>query len=488
MRRSTSPSSALPPSVGTRPAGVRGQAIVFLLMALVILFFVLLWSADLHRFISVKDRSQNAGDAATLAAARWQATSLNLMGELNLLHALALAAGDAAAVDLVTNTQARLCYTGPMTAFAAAQQAAKLNGIPVHDEFTDFVRERAAVVRTGYAGNFGSNASAFVEPYPGAWSEYAAMIDAVAADGVAAGADNAVFYTDASGAHTLLDTGFYDAIAGRIWCWFHFHAPKLLTSYTSPSWWDPLPNLPRPHYANSEFFSLRLSPSLRPLRAVVGGHPDRLLGLAEDAGHPLPFPSAETNDYWNAESQVWYVYSGHEWGRWNTLDPPFPVKGHIRPEYDYEGADAVARVETSVERFTTGADGAGAGGDSVVWTAAGKPFGYLEPDGAKVVPNAYGLVLPAFRDVRLMPIDAATGGAGGSFKMAWRRHITEHLPDYLRRGTAACRPNCWYCRQLIVWENPVFRKNGAEWLRKNSDRCTVTGGGPGDSGGTQHAH
>ena len=101
--------------------GRSGQAIAFVLMALVILFFVVLWSADLHRFISAKDRSQNAGDAATLAAARWQATSLNLMGELNLLHVLALAAQDETAVHLVTSTQARLCYTGPMTAFAASQ-------------------------------------------------------------------------------------------------------------------------------------------------------------------------------------------------------------------------------------------------------------------------------------------------------------------------------------------------------------------------------
>ena len=462
----------------------RGQALIFIMLALVILFFLVLWSADLHRFISVKDRSQNAGDAATLSAARWQATSLNLIGELNLLHVLALAAQDEAAVDLVTNTQARLCYTGPMTGFAASQQAAKLNGIPINDEFTEFVRERASVVRKGYAGHFGTSAMAFEEPYPGAWSEYASMIDAIADDGVAAGADNAVFYTDFTGSHTLLDMGFYDAVAGRTWCWFHFHEPKLLTSYTSYSWWPALPVLPRPHYANSEFYSLRLTPSHRSLRHVIPE--SELPGLADDAGHPLP---ARMTNTWDRADQIWYAYSGTEWGRWSGLDDPFPVKGDVRPEYDYEGADAMARVETSVDRFSPGANPTSETGEGVVWTAAGKPFGYLEPDGRKVVPNAYGLVLPAFRDVRLMPIDASTGGASGSFKMAWRRHISEHLGPYLKHGPSACDHTCWYCRQLIRWENAEFRQTGAEWLKKNSKRCTVVpGGSGGDHGGSQHAH
>ncbi len=125
----------------------QGQVISFVLMALVILFFVFLWSADLHRVIAAQDDSQNAGDAASLAAARWQATSLNLMGELNLLHAIALAAHDNSAVSLITNTQARLGFTGPMTALAAAQQAAMLNGVTANDEVSTFVRGYASTER-----------------------------------------------------------------------------------------------------------------------------------------------------------------------------------------------------------------------------------------------------------------------------------------------------------------------------------------------------
>ena len=462
----------------------RGQAISFVLMAIVILFFVFLWSADLHRIISAKDRSQNAGDAAALAAARWQATSLNLVGELNLVHALASAFGDDLAVSLATNTQARLCFTGPMTAFAAAQQGAKLNGVPVNSGYTDFVRARAAIVRYGYAATFGGRA-VFPEPYPGAWREYASMIESVAGEGIAAGPDNAVFYTDATGGHTLLDEGFYNAVAGRTWCWFHWNAPKLLTSYTGPSWWPPLPAPSPPHFSNAEIFSLRLSTSWKPLRAF--GPRDRLLAEAEAAG--VPFPAGADLDSprdRQRDGELWYVYNGPEWGRWSSLDDPFPVEGDVRREYDYEGADAVVRVETTVGRFspTSPYDA----GDAVVWTAAGKPFGYLDGSGERLPPCVYGLVLPAFRDIRLMPVDASTGGSGGSFKLAWRRHISEHLYPYVRDGTSALHPGCWYCRQLLRWENVDFRKDGADWLKENSARCTISGPGPGDHGGSPHAH
>ena len=59
-----------------------GQTIVFLLMALTVLVFIFLWNVDLHRIVAAKSLSQNAGDSAALAAARWQGTTLNLVGML----------------------------------------------------------------------------------------------------------------------------------------------------------------------------------------------------------------------------------------------------------------------------------------------------------------------------------------------------------------------------------------------------------------------
>ena len=64
---------------------------LFALMVLVIATFVVLWMFDVHKTLFVKARSRNAGDAAALAAARWQGATLNLLGELNLLQAVSLA-------------------------------------------------------------------------------------------------------------------------------------------------------------------------------------------------------------------------------------------------------------------------------------------------------------------------------------------------------------------------------------------------------------
>lgn len=461
-----------------------GQAVIYLVMAVVVLLFAALWSADIHRIIFVKDRSQNAGDAATLAAARWQASSLNLLGELNLMHAIALAVGDHASVSLITNTQVRLCFSGPMAGMAAAQQAAKLNGIHVNDEYTEFVRDHAATVRNVYTTPVGGE-MLFPEPYEGAWDEYATMLETLAADGIAAGADNAVLYTDAVGGHTLLTRDFYEAIAGRSWCWFFLNAPGLLEDYTEYTWWPGLPMVQFQHFGNSEFFSLAVDGSQRALTSLISEA--SLQAAAEEAGLAMV---ADASNQWARADQIWCTYAGDRWGRWEALDRPFPMTGTVRPEYDYQGADAVTRVQAQLDRFTPGADGQGARKDSVTWTAAGKPFGYLDAEGTAIMPNSYGFVLPAFREVRLMPIDAASMPGGGSFDLDWRRHVVEHLPAYMERGPAAGDPSCWYCAQLVTWEVPAFRQEGVSWLGLYSSRCTVQppGDGGGGGGGSRHAH
>lgn len=470
------------PRKGRRPRS--GQAVVFLVMALVILVFAGLWSVDIHRILFVKDRSQNAGDAAALAAARWQASSLNLLGELNLMHALALAVGDSATVDLVTNTQLRLCFSGPMAGMAAAQQAAKLNGIPVNDEFTAFVAEHADTVRNEYTRLIGGEMM-FPEPYPGAWDEYATMLDTIAADGVAAGADNAILFSDAIGGHTLLDRAFYDAIAGRNWCWFYLNAPGLLEEYTGYTWWPGLPIVEFVQHQNSEFFSLAVGTAEVPLARFLSAA--QVDAAAVETGLT---PVADPDRHWQRDAEVWFAYPSGRWGSWDAMALPFPVTGTVRPEYDYLGADAVSRVQASIDRMTPGAGGDGAKRDSVTWTAAAKPFGYLDLEGRTELPTRYGLVLPAFREVRLFPVDAASLPGGGSFDLEWRRHVVEHLPVYMERGPSALDSSCWYCSQLVTWEDAAFRRSGVDWLRLHSDQCTVSppGGGGGNGGGSRRAH
>lgn len=461
-----------------------GQVAVFLLVAFVVLAFMVLWSVDLRRIVFLKGKSQDAGDAAALSAARWQGTSLNLIGEINLLRMLAISANDPATEDALTNMQARLCFTGPMAAFAAAQQGAKQNGIYVHPDYTTIVRDHADTVRNTYTTT-SAGQMLFDEPYPEAWTDYANMLDLLAADGIAAGADNAELYTDTDRAHILLNRDFYEAVAGRNWCWFFFNHPTLLAAYTDHSFWPPLPE---PEWAppfNAEFFSLFVMPVPFVLENLV---PETITAAAVvEAGLN---PSLITTQ---ATEQVhsWYVYQSNRWQEWTIMDPEgeesFPITGPVRPQYNYIGADAVVRVETAASRMTPGLDGSSRH-DTILWTAAAKAFGYLNEGNDTTRPDIWSLVIPAYRDVRLIPIDAASGGGNGAFDLMWMHHIREHLPLYVAYGTREA--NCWYCNQLGTWEVASFRQEGIDWLDENSSRCRrpSTGGGGSRGGGTRRGH
>jgi hypothetical protein len=462
-----------------RPRG--GQVAVFLLLLLTALGFVLLWNIDTHRIITTKMRAQNAGDAAALAGARWQGIGLNLVGELNLLHALALSTGDASAVDAITNVQARVLFTAPLMGLAAAQVAAKNNGMYAEDEFTQLISQHAQEVRQ-YDTLVGG-VPIFAPPYETAWADYADMLEALAGDGIAAGPDNSSFYDDSTGGHVLRDRAFYDAVAGETWCWFYNNQMELLQNYNNYQWWPPLPGPTPTTPFNSEFLDLRLRPVALALDQIITNRQE-LLDEAQREGVDMSnliasnvFPRTET----------WYVYDGGAWGSWDLLstsgDEPFPVTGPVRAKYNYAGADAMFRVLASVERQTPGLAGA-TNVNSVIWTAAAKPFGAVGPVTARKVPCQYGLVLPAFSDVRLIPVDACSGSGNGSFDIEWRRHLDEHLPAYLAEGPQSS--GCWYCQQLVTWESGgtrAFQQEGLDWLAVNSGQCTPRGGSGGSRGG-----
>ena len=448
-------------------APMSGQVMIFVLMALLLLSLVVIWNFDLHNVIHLKLRSQNAADASALAAARWQGITLNLIGDLNIMKAVALSAPvpDTEQIRQITETQARLCYAGPLIGLLAAQQAAKNNGIYTNASFTGRLAAHAKAVQDDYG-------LIFTEPYENCWQEYGSNLQEIAEAGIAAAPDNAVFYTDYTPGHILLTNAFYDAVAGREWCWFYWHAPELLQTYADYRSWPPLPpQIPETHPQNSEVFSLGLTTF-----ELIPGGAATIAAMNQSRAERNPgLPAISIAAAGLTGS--WYVYQTSKWTNWAIMkDASFPVYPEkiLKPQYDYTGADAVTRVEADAERLTPGAkdQSDAARGRRISCTAAAKPFGCLAGSDGVLKPNYYSIVLPVFSNVCLIPVDAASSSGNGAYDLAWRDHIEIHLPNYLNDGLNALDTSCWYCRQLDAWENAAFRQQGVEWLSDTNNSCT----------------
>ena len=140
-----------------------GQVLFLGLIMLLVLFFAIFLFFDIHNVIRGKIKLDTAEQAAALTAATWQAKSLNLIGELNLLVAAEsvwsnpaieipenvrldaekekeeaqkngstlnyTVAEQNARVLALNEMQSRITFIGPLIALASAQQAAIHNGI-----------------------------------------------------------------------------------------------------------------------------------------------------------------------------------------------------------------------------------------------------------------------------------------------------------------------------------------------------------------------
>jgi len=176
---------------------------------------------------------------------------------------------------------------------------------------------------------------------------------------------------------------------------------------------------------------------------------------------------------------TWFCFRDQDWTSWSAyLGGSFPFNTDIKPQYDYRGADAAARIEASSPRLTPGS-----GSNEITWTAAAKPFGALDEN---TPPSVYGLILPVFTDTRLIPVDASSAPSPGS-RPGWGTFIYDYLPLYMQGGPNAL-PDCWYCNLLRQWENPEFRNAGIVWLEENSSNCHLPGPGSGPGGGTRRGH
>jgi len=467
-----------------------GQVAVYLIMILVVVFILALLNVDSFVAVRAKNRLQNAGDAAALAAAKRQGSLVNEIGRLNVRHVLAAIDNDVAECERIVAEQRRIALLGPVSALRFANEAALKNGMERRDEFSRILEEHVKDIRRVYAGGENSEGEPYPEPYPGAWTDYATAIKAIVDEGLATGPDNMEFY-DAAGGHLLLNRQFYNAVAGKDWCWFRFHhCESLLKDYRSYRDWGPLPSRRENPLDNSEIFSLHVVSKMCALTDVFD-----LEAIKTIAGR---FANREVTDDELAKSdavsdrgQVWFFFDDYAWRQWfdglrlagDEYGHEFPVVGEIKPEYNVKGCAAVCRCVQDVESMAVESS------SRHTWSAAAKPFGTVDDIEGWLgdVTSLNRFVVPCMTDVRLVSIDSVGGENLATADYGWVNHVRRHLAPYLAHGPVNAQ-GCYYCLQLQAWERELFRKEGARWLKEYGGSCVHPVGGPGGHGGTSHGH
>jgi len=476
----------------TQQSGQIALVLAFMLLGLV---FLMLVSVDTFLASHRKNRLQNAGDAAALAAARWQGITLNAIGALNLAKIEAMcAAGDPdsnkvqhkAAKETctrITALQQRLVFAGPLMGLYAAQRAVVKNGIEEADpDMEALVAE--CITRAGMI------------PSTTLWEnkalDYATMLRGAAADGLYAGVDNAQYFNFAISAnHPLYDKAFYAAVDGSDWCWFYLHY-GMYDFLKHFSGWGTIPEGCLCSPENSEFLGVDVTTIYGSLKDLAANWNERevreaLLELAERnhctgvTDFALKQCKVVTDD-----SLPWVVYNG-EWHAWNRMhqsdEARLPILSDVKDKFNVQGAFAATRVYQYLNPLTPNVPSR-----RNVWTAAAKPFGSIE-ERTVTWNGEFPLVTPAFTDVRLVMLAAFSESRLGMADRQWVAHTRDHIePPSSVKHVDGCR----YCAILKKWENPTFRMVGRKWLNENGDeqcrRPTPRGNCCTPKGGTRLAH
>ena len=456
-----------------------GQVALYLVVVLVAITILMLANVGTFLAVRAKNHAMNAGDAAALAAARRQGELLNEIGRLNLRHAEAEYVGDWARAREIVQEQRRIAFLGPLDCVREANRAAKDNGAVVSAEMSGVMTRHASDVRLKYM----QNPDLYPEPWDGAWEEYAHAVSSVAAEGIAAGADNAEFL-DAIECFPLTSKSFYSMIEGEAWC-------KLVVAGITWLLDVDLHNLPQPTYSptaavvNSEFCSLHLATQILMLDE---SEQDAFRALLRRNGVVFPDgPPAVDDRPADDPSRIYFFYDEPSWCEWSPLiaKSNLPLVGTVKPEFDVKGCACVFRVVEDIPQLVSEKSRRSS------WNAAAKPFGTVETSSGRSVvtdEETRGVVLPAFEAVRLVPLCLADPGDHSTADAAWLDHVREHVPRLFTDGPGGLSGSCRYCALLNKWNDPDFRARAAAWVSANAETCLRGTGGPGPTGGTSYAH
>ena len=521
-----------------RVPGRRGQTLIFMMMIMIILTFVAFSVYDTQHVVVQRVRSQNSSDAAALMGARWQLSSLNAIGELNLMKITTQIVTEGPSpfgntegqpemwqplYSALDKLQARVYFIGPMLGVLHAQQAAKLNGMHAVTTYANTFYSLAQLIENHISDDF------FIyHPWLQLFSDnerqqllvdYAALCREIGDQGVAAlpanawGDDGDLDWSNATAyaQEYLGNRAFYGAIAAQDWCFLK----PLLWVYSDWTFWGPVTSSMT--VDPFRFLSLRLSPRSDTTFSVATR--DALnnyirSALASRGLDQSPnWPSFSTTNwpqfqYVNVPSYVnlkWVVYNRGWSNQWDATLVAQLLRSDVRPSCNYSSQNAdsvwVSQASANVTMAVANPDqtswtasgrrtelsealnnlsalrsSSSVSGRGILASAAARPFGQIDDS---TPPTQYPVVLPVFSNVRLIPL--VFSSSGGDFDPAWLEHKFLHVPPYTQQGLVALHASCVYCQELRVWENPAFRQIGINWWNSqtNGNPCPSGGGNQG---------
>ncbi len=250
-----------------------GQVLMLGIIMILILLFAIFFFFDIHNIIRGKMKLETAEQAAALSAASWQAKSLNLVGELNLLIAAENILKDTniaipehlndkeisdfakgnARIKSLNEMQSRITFIGPLIALSAAQQTAKNNGIAavratsnadepqnVADDFNEYY-DRLSSENNIYLGIYNLSVHGYLWQTP-----YRSLLRQIIDDGIAVRPSATITGIEGITPSYIGDESLYRAVIAcskgyPAWChWQLRRLIKMPDSYFSGNaWYDP---------------------------------------------------------------------------------------------------------------------------------------------------------------------------------------------------------------------------------------------------------
>lgn len=244
-----------------------GQVMVFTMILLIVLALGSLFLFDIHSSIRGKIKAQSASEAAALAMAKWQAESLNIIGELNIMKACNVLTTDIAeplvdkydtitdyqwltnASALVSEAQMRISFVGPVIGLGAAQVAAINNGIAPDEDINKDLDTLIANLEPGAQvyENVPENLEVYRDTnttpetiFGYTWREpYKEMLQAVRDTGCAVRPNGITTGLQNIQAGYLAIEQFYNAVLSEYWCQPSLRYMLMNQSSLGANWWKP---------------------------------------------------------------------------------------------------------------------------------------------------------------------------------------------------------------------------------------------------------